>query len=88
VPRLKHVVKLAEALLGSGAHLVVLERFRCSWQGDVRPTGGEVRASATSAFSLPVPLRESAQGVVGIVTISALQASRLDEMLVVVLARP
>jgi hypothetical protein len=42
VARLKHVVKLAEAVLGSGAHMVVLERFCCSRQGDVRPIGGEV----------------------------------------------
>jgi hypothetical protein len=40
---LRHVVKLAETLLGSGAHLVVLGRFCCSRQGDVRPIGGEVR---------------------------------------------
>jgi hypothetical protein len=39
----KHVVKLAEALLGSGAHFVVLERFLSSRRGDVRPIGGEVR---------------------------------------------
>jgi hypothetical protein len=42
---LKLVVKLAEALLSSGAHLVVLERFCCSLQGDVRPVGGEVSLS-------------------------------------------
>jgi hypothetical protein len=42
--RLKHVVKLAETLLSIGAHLVVLEGFCCSRQGDVRPIGGEVRA--------------------------------------------
>jgi hypothetical protein len=44
--RLKRIAKLAEALLGSGAHLVVLERFCCSRRGDVRPIGGEV----TEAF--------------------------------------
>jgi hypothetical protein len=42
VVRLKYVDKLAEALLGSGTHVVMLERFCCSRQGDVRPIGGEV----------------------------------------------
>jgi hypothetical protein len=40
VTRLEHVVKLAEALLGSGAHLVVLERLHSSRRGDVRLIGG------------------------------------------------
>jgi hypothetical protein len=37
--RLKHVVKLAESLFDSGAHLVVLERFHCSLRSDVLPVG-------------------------------------------------
>jgi hypothetical protein len=45
--RLKHVVKLAETLLSIGAHLVVLEGFCCSRQGDVRPIGGEVNGVRT-----------------------------------------
>jgi hypothetical protein len=39
VIRLRHVVKLGETLFDSGARLVVLGRFHCSRQGDVRTPG-------------------------------------------------
>jgi hypothetical protein len=51
---LRHVVKLAEALLGSGAHLMVLERFCCSRHGDVRTTGGEVNYTMAKSSRLNV----------------------------------
>jgi hypothetical protein len=39
VIRPRHVVKLGETLFDSGARLVVLGRFHCSRQGDVRTPG-------------------------------------------------
>jgi hypothetical protein len=40
---LRHFVKLGETLFDNSAHLVVLGRFHCSQQGDVRTAGMDFR---------------------------------------------
>jgi hypothetical protein len=48
--RLRHVVKLGEILIDSGACLEVLGRFHCSRRGDVRTPGMDFREGVEILF--------------------------------------